>query len=145
MSSYPTPPPGILPPRMPVPPTGMMPPPPGMLPPFGFPPMMPPPGMGAPPGVLPPGIPPPLRPPPLMTEPPKRVANVQPTTVFIGNIGERAPDIMVRQMLARCGTVLQWKRATGANGKLQVKFHFKELSKTHISESLLQFKYQFNQ
>lgn len=114
----------MMPPRMPgmpPPPVGMMPPPPGMLPPFGFPPILPPPGMSAPPGILPPGMPPPgIRPPPLMSEPPKRAINVQPTTVFIGNIAERAPDVMVRQMLARCGTVLQWKRATGANGKLQV-------------------------
>lgn len=56
-----------------------------------------------------------------MTDPKLMRPNVQPTTVFIGNISERAPDIMVRQMLARCGTVLQWKRATGANGKLQVR------------------------
>ena len=41
------------------------------------------------------------------------------TTVFVGNISERAPDAMVRQMLQRCGNVLSWKRVQGASGKLQ--------------------------
>merc|ERR1712050_69804 len=41
------------------------------------------------------------------------------TTVFIGNISDRAPDHMVKQMLQRCGNVLSWKRVQGASGKLQ--------------------------
>ncbi|XP_013400052.1 RNA-binding protein 25 isoform X3 [Lingula anatina] len=41
------------------------------------------------------------------------------TTVFVGNISERAPDAMVRQMLSRCGNVISWKRVQGASGKLQ--------------------------
>lgn len=41
------------------------------------------------------------------------------TTVFVGNISERAPDSMIRTMLQRCGNVLSWKRVQGASGKLQ--------------------------
>ena len=41
------------------------------------------------------------------------------TKVFVGNISERAPDTMIRQMLQRCGNVLNWKRVEGTNGKLQ--------------------------
>ncbi|KAK6997939.1 RNA-binding protein 25 [Biomphalaria glabrata] len=41
------------------------------------------------------------------------------TTVFVGNISERAPDMMIKQMLQRCGNVLSWKRVQGASGKLQ--------------------------
>ncbi|KAL4237430.1 putative RNA-binding protein 25 [Mactra antiquata] len=41
------------------------------------------------------------------------------TTVFVGNISDRAPDSMVRTMLQRCGNVLSWKRVQGASGKLQ--------------------------
>lgn len=33
-----------------------------------------------------------------------------PVTVFVGNITERASDSMIRQMLQRCGTVINWKR-----------------------------------
>ncbi|KAG8185834.1 hypothetical protein JTE90_024808 [Oedothorax gibbosus] len=48
-------------------------------------------------------------------EPPKG----PPVTVFVGNITDRAPDNLVRQILQRCGIVLNWKRVQGANGKLQ--------------------------
>ena len=41
------------------------------------------------------------------------------TTVFVGNICDRAPDAMIKQMLQRCGNVLSWKRVQGASGKLQ--------------------------
>lgn len=41
------------------------------------------------------------------------------TTVFVGNISDRAPDMMIKQMLQRCGNVLSWKRVQGASGKLQ--------------------------
>lgn len=33
-------------------------------------------------------------------------------TVFIGNISARAPDAMVRALLAACGAVLSWKRVS---------------------------------
>ncbi|CAF2819489.1 unnamed protein product [Rotaria sp. Silwood2] len=41
------------------------------------------------------------------------------TTVFVGSISERAPDAMIKRMLHNCGTVVNWKRVQGANGKLQ--------------------------
>ncbi|CAF5138337.1 unnamed protein product, partial [Rotaria sp. Silwood1] len=41
------------------------------------------------------------------------------TTVFVGSISDRAPDIMIKRMLQHCGSVLNWKRVQGANGKLQ--------------------------
>jgi RNA-binding protein 25 len=31
-------------------------------------------------------------------------------TVFVGNITERAPDAMIRQILAACGHVISWKK-----------------------------------
>ncbi|KAK2707802.1 RNA-binding protein 25-like isoform X2 [Artemia franciscana] len=40
-------------------------------------------------------------------------------TVFVGNISERAPDAMIRQMLTCCGPVVSWKRVQGASGVLQ--------------------------
>lgn len=42
-----------------------------------------------------------------------------PVTVFVGNITEKWPDAMIRQLLATCGQVLNWKRVQGASGKLQ--------------------------
>lgn len=33
-----------------------------------------------------------------------------PVTVFVGNIMDRAPDIMIRQILGACGHVVSWKR-----------------------------------
>ncbi|PKU28938.1 rna-binding protein hypothetical protein [Limosa lapponica baueri] len=41
------------------------------------------------------------------------------TTVFVGNISEKASDMLIRQLLAKCGLVLSWKRVQGASGKLQ--------------------------
>lgn len=41
------------------------------------------------------------------------------TTVFVGNISEKGSDMLVRQLLAKCGIVLSWKRVQGASGKLQ--------------------------
>ncbi|KAG5276875.1 hypothetical protein AALO_G00110770 [Alosa alosa] len=41
------------------------------------------------------------------------------TTVFVGNISERASDMLIRQLLSKCGLVLSWKRVQGASGKLQ--------------------------
>ncbi len=40
-------------------------------------------------------------------------------TVFVGNITDRAPDNMVRQILQHCGSVVSWKRVQGASGVLQ--------------------------
>jgi len=40
-------------------------------------------------------------------------------TVFVGNITDRASDMLIRQLLSKCGTVNNWKRVQGANGKLQ--------------------------
>ena len=33
-----------------------------------------------------------------------------PVTVFVGNIMDRAPDVMIRHILGACGHVLSWKR-----------------------------------
>lgn len=41
------------------------------------------------------------------------------TTVFVGNISEKASDMLIRQLLSKCGLVLSWKRVQGASGKLQ--------------------------
>jgi RNA-binding protein 25 len=40
-------------------------------------------------------------------------------TVFVGNITDRASDMLIRQLLSKCGAVNNWKRVQGANGKLQ--------------------------
>jgi RNA-binding protein 25 len=40
-------------------------------------------------------------------------------TVFVGNITDRAPDNMMRQILQHCGSVVSWKRVQGASGVLQ--------------------------
>lgn len=110
------------------------------------PPMMggPPPAAGLPPpffgGPIPrPGVPPPMMRPPggqghghSISKPPmnhnfdKAPDHPQPipqvgppVTVFVGNITEKWPDAMIRQLLATCGQVLNWKRVQGASGKLQ--------------------------
>ncbi|CAF3189269.1 unnamed protein product [Rotaria socialis] len=41
------------------------------------------------------------------------------TTVFVGSISDRAPEVMMKRMLQHCGSVVNWKRVQGANGKLQ--------------------------
>nr|XP_054758948.1 RNA-binding protein 25-like isoform X1 [Lytechinus pictus] len=46
-------------------------------------------------------------------------SNKPKTTVFVGNISDRAPDTLIRGLLGRCGAVLSWKRVQGASGKLQ--------------------------
>ncbi|XP_050528271.1 RNA-binding protein 25 [Daktulosphaira vitifoliae] len=43
--------------------------------------------------------------PPTPTEPP--------ITVFVGNIAEKAPDTMIRHILATCGNIATWKRVQG--------------------------------
>lgn len=48
-------------------------------------------------------------------------------TVFVGNITDRAPDNMMRQILQHCGAVVSWKRVQGASGVLQA-FGFCEFS-----------------
>nr|XP_027199429.1 RNA-binding protein 25-like [Dermatophagoides pteronyssinus] len=41
------------------------------------------------------------------------------TTVFVGNITDRASDMLIRQLLSKCGSVHNWKRIQGPDGKLQ--------------------------
>lgn len=41
------------------------------------------------------------------------------TTVFVGNISDKASDTLVRQILLRCGRIEGWKRVQDASGKLQ--------------------------
>ncbi|CAI4222860.1 unnamed protein product [Auanema sp. JU1783] len=41
------------------------------------------------------------------------------TTVFIGNISEKCTNEFMQQMLQECGTVTNWKRIQGSNGKFQ--------------------------
>lgn len=36
-----------------------------------------------------------------------------PITVFVGNISEKAPDAMIRHILATCGNIASWKRVQG--------------------------------
>ncbi|KAI1295331.1 RNA-binding protein 25 [Halotydeus destructor] len=71
------------------------------------------------PGMPPTGMPfqmhqPPLIPPPVVQQPSGPVI-----TVFVGSITEKAPDMLIRQLLSKCGNVANWKRVQGANGKLQ--------------------------
>lgn len=49
----------------------------------------------------------------------KPISNGPCITVFVGNITERASDMLIRQLLSKCGAVNNWKRVQGANGKLQ--------------------------
>lgn len=49
----------------------------------------------------------------------KSSSNGPSITVFVGNITERASDMLIRQLLSKCGAVNNWKRVQGANGKLQ--------------------------
>lgn len=69
-----------------------------------------------------------LLPPPAMSqmslisappEPMRTVPAGPSITVFVGSITDRASDILVRQILSKCGNVNIWKRVQGANGKLQ--------------------------
>lgn len=39
-----------------------------------------------------------------------------PVTVFVGNITEKAPDLMIRQILSTCGQIVSWKRVSGKAG-----------------------------
>ncbi|GMT09099.1 hypothetical protein PFISCL1PPCAC_396 [Pristionchus fissidentatus] len=64
-------------------------------------------------GMRPPG---PLAPSAGGGGPPK---NSQVTTVFVGNISEKAENQFVQQMLEMCGQVVAWKRMAGVTGKLQ--------------------------
>lgn len=70
-------------------------------------------------GFYPPGI---LPAPPLPTqtsEPVRSVPSGPSITVFVGSITDRASDMLIRQILSKCGNVNIWKRVQGANGKLQ--------------------------
>jgi len=87
------------------------------------------------PPMRPGGPPPPhnmMRPPPSISKPPSLMdekpmdhpvpiltPSGPPVTVFVGNITEKWPDAMIRQLLATCGQVINWKRVQGASGKLQ--------------------------
>lgn len=42
-----------------------------------------------------------------------QIINGPTVTVFVGNITEKAPDQMIRHILAACGTVVSWKRVQG--------------------------------
>ncbi|THD19506.1 RNA-binding protein 25 [Fasciola hepatica] len=54
------------------------------------------------------------------TQPAQYVREKPPvTTVFVGNISERASDQLMKALLMRCGNMLTWKRVQGASGKLQ--------------------------
>lgn len=41
------------------------------------------------------------------------------TTVFVGNIHERASNELIKSLLQKCGNIIQWKRIQGPNGKFQ--------------------------
>jgi len=41
------------------------------------------------------------------------------TTVFVGNITDKASDTLIRQILMKCGYIITWKRVQGASGRLQ--------------------------
>ncbi|XP_062503056.1 RNA-binding protein 25-like isoform X2 [Corticium candelabrum] len=90
----------------------------------GFPPIQ----QASVPQPLLPGLPLPPPPPSVVAEatlsaPPKPATVTLPdapvTTAFVGNISEKVPDNVIRQLLMSCGTVLSWKRVQGATGKLQ--------------------------
>jgi len=49
------------------------------------------------------------------------------TTVFVGNITDKASDTLIRQILMKCGYIVSWKRVQGASGRLQA-FGFCEYS-----------------
>lgn len=71
------------------------------------------------PGLLPP---PAMSQSQVMSMPPEPVRTIPSgpsITVFVGSITDRASDMLVRQMLSKCGNVNIWKRVQGANGKLQ--------------------------
>lgn len=43
--------------------------------------------------------------------------------VFVGNITDKAPDQMIRHILAACGTVVSWKRVQGRfNTNLEINY-----------------------
>ncbi|RWS08610.1 RNA-binding protein 25-like protein [Dinothrombium tinctorium] len=63
-------------------------------------------------------------------------------TVFVGNITERASDMLIRQLLSKCGTVNNWKRVQGANGKLQA-FGFCEYSDAESAMRAIRLLHEF--
>lgn len=114
-----------------------------MVPPMGQPPLIPmmPPPVGPVPGMPMQPLGPALMPTPLSAPAPTSstdqfapvhvplsTANMKvATTVFVGNISDKATDTLVRQMLLRCGSIVGWKRVQDASGKLQA-FGFCEYS-----------------
>ncbi|CAF0896551.1 unnamed protein product [Adineta steineri] len=80
-----------------------------------MPPMMMPPNMATPPPGMPTSTNGSLK----TGETDKKNRLQVPTTVFVGSISDRAPDVMIKRMLQHCGSVINWKRVPGANGRLQ--------------------------
>lgn len=44
--------------------------------------------------------------------------------VFVGNITDKAPDQMIRHILAACGTVVSWKRVQGRLNDTNLKTNY---------------------
>lgn len=49
----------------------------------------------------------------------KESLSQKPITVFIGNITDKASDLLIQQILIKCGLILNWKRAKGLGNILQ--------------------------
>jgi len=58
---------------------------------------------------------------------PAPASKLELTTVFVGNITDKASDTLIRQILMKCGFIVSWKRVQGASGRLQA-FGFCEYS-----------------
>ncbi|XP_065920862.1 RNA-binding protein 25-like isoform X2 [Dysidea avara] len=64
------------------------------------------------------------------------------TTVFVGNISDKATDTLIRQILLRCGVINAWKRVQGASGKMQA-FGFCEYSDPEATLRALRLLHNF--
>lgn len=65
------------------------------------------------------------------------------TTVFVGNIHEKASNELMKSLLNRCGSVTQWKRVHGANNRFQA-FGFCEFDHPDATMRALRFLNDFN-
>jgi len=65
------------------------------------------------------------------------------TTVFVGNIHERANNELLKSLLNRCGGVTQWKRVHGSNNRFQA-FGFCEFDHPDATLRALRFLNDFN-
>ena len=65
------------------------------------------------------------------------------TTVFVGNITDKANDSLVRQILLRCGYTVGWKRVQNATGKLQA-FGFCEFADPECTLRAMRLLNNFN-